>query len=641
MSKQDLFRLAFEEAAIGIAVVAAEPLGQYIEVNPAFCRITGYSREELLSRNFQSITVSEDLNKTLQQVRALLSGPVSTLQTEKRYLRKDGHALWARLNVSLIRDPRERPLYFIVQVEDIDTHRRSEEVSRETHQTLAALVEASPLAIITLDMDRKVKMWNPAAERLFGWTPEEVLGRPNPIVPEDKQEEFRKYIQSLLQGPQFADFHLRRQRKDGSLIDVNLSTTLLRDAQGNINGFMGIFVDLTERLRLEEQLRHAHKLEAVGQLAGGVAHEFNNLLTAIIGNIDLSLMEVSPHSNLRTMLDRVQQAAHRATALTHQLLTFSRRRPMDLKPIYLSQIAQEVLRLLRQTIDRRIDLKVEGEDFLPVLADAGQIHQVVMNLCVNARDALTERFEKVGPEGEKKGWMPRITIRTENAWIDAAYCRSHPNAKPGRYVCLTVEDNGCGIDPKDQSRIFDPFFTTKEVGQGTGLGLAAVYGIVQQHQGWIEVNSIPGQGSVFKVYFSPTGLSEIKTGEQSDEMVSDGTETILLVDDEESIRELGRTILELHGYTVLLAEDGIRGIEVLNQQRERISLVILDIMMPRRSGWEVLEEIRALSPRMKVIISSGYDLAGQRKDASVEFLAKPYSPDELARRVRKALDRLS
>jgi PAS domain S-box-containing protein len=640
MNKEELFRLAFEEAAIGIAIVAAEPLGQYIEVNPAFCRITGYSREELLSLNFQSITLSEDLNKTLREVHALLSGPVPTLQTEKRYLRKDGRSLWARLNVSLIRDPQQRPIYFIVQVEDIDIHRRAEEVSRETHQTLAALVEASPLAIIALDMDRKVKMWNPAAERLFGWSAKEILGRPNPIVPEDKQEEFQKYIQTLLQGAQFADFHLRRQRKDGSLIDVNLSTTLLRDAQGKVKGFMGIFVDLTDRLRLEEQLRHAHKLEAVGQLAGGVAHEFNNLLTAIIGNIDLSLMEVSPESRLHLMLERVQQAAHRATALTHQLLTFSRRHPMDLKPIHLNQIVQEVVRLLRQAIDRRIEIQIEaGDDFVPVLADAGQIHQVLMNLCVNARDTLTERFEEVNPV-EKRAWMPQITIRTENIQIDASYCRVHPDAKPGKYALLTVSDNGCGIELKDLPRIFDPFFTTKGVGQGTGLGLAAVYGIVQQHRGWIEVDTKPGQGSAFKVYFPSTPLFAAEETERREEVISGGSETILLVDDEESIRDLGRTILELRGYTVLLAEDGVRGIEVFKKEQERIDLVILDIMMPRRSGWDVLEEIRALSPRVKVILSSGYDLAGQRKDVSVEFLAKPYSPDELAHRIRKALDRL-
>ena len=643
MNKEALFRLAFEEAAIGISIVAAEPLGRYIQVNPAFCRITGYSREELLSRDFQSITFPEDLHKILQEIQPLLSGPASTLQTEKRYLRKEGRPLWARLNISLIRDRRERPLYFVVQTEDIDLRRRDEELSRQTHQTLAALVQASPLPIIALDLERRVKMWNPAAERLFGWTAAEVLGRPNPIVQQEKQEEFKKYTDALIQGAQFAEFHLRRQRKDGSVIDISLSTTLLRDAQGKISGLMGIFVDLTERLRLEEQLRHAQKLEAVGQLAGGVAHEFNNLLTAIIGNIDLSLLEVSPDSSLHLMLGRVQQAANRATALTHQLLTFSRRHPMDLKPIRLSQITEEVARLLRQTIDRQIELKVEsGEALFPVLADAGQIHQVVMNLCVNARDTLKERLEKLNAEGGKKEWMPQIMIRTENVEVDAAYCRLHPEAKPGRYICLTVLDNGLGIDPKDRPRIFDPFFTTKEVGQGTGLGLAAVYGIVRQHQGWVEVDSVVGEGSIFKVYFPSTRISGVEESGRKAEAVSGGSETILLVDDEESIRELGRVILEPYGYTVFLAEDGMKAVELFEQARGGIDLVILDIMMPVRSGWEVLEQLRAISPKIKVIISSGYDLAGQQralhKDPNVEFLAKPYSPAELARRVRKALD---
>lgn len=642
MKQEILFRLAFEQAPIGMAILAVDPLGKYLQVNPAFCRMTGYSREELLARDFQSITAAPDLDRNLQGIRALLSEPIPSLSIEKRYLRKEGRPFWVRLNASLLRNDEGKLTCIIVQVEDIEAHKKTEEALRETDQTLRPLIEASPLAIITLDLNRNVKMWNPAAERLFGWRAEEVLGRPNPIVPPEKQKEFHEYLDRLLAGaPPFVDVPIQRIRKNATVVDVRISTALMSDADGKINGIMGIFTDVTEQKRLEADLQHAQKLEGIGQLAGGVAHEFNNILTAIIGNVELILDEAPSGSRLQSTLSRVQQAAHRAAALTQQLLTFSRRSRVDLKPLDPRAVAEETGRLLGQTFDRRIHLFVESPAGIwPVLADAGQMNQVLMNLCVNARDAIAERLEALNGK-EQRGWEPRIEIKIQNVLRDEAFLQLHPDAKAERYVSLSVIDNGCGIDETIRHRIFEPFFTTKKIGRGTGLGLAAVYGIVQQHQGWIHVESKRNEETRFTIYLPAAKGVAVREAEKYRERVSRGNETILVVDDEAEIRQLAKTILEHYGYRIFLAKDGLDAIECFRSRADQIQLVVLDLTMPGRSGEEVLKELRTLSPRIKILVSSGH--AGREKrisdDQKIAFILKPYRPDGLAQAVRRLLDR--
>ncbi|WDT82070.1 MAG: PAS domain S-box protein [Candidatus Manganitrophus sp.] len=599
-----------------------------------------------MARDFQSITAPQDLEKNLKGIRSLLEQPIPSLQIEKRYIRKDGRPFWVRLNASLLRDDRARPTCIVVEVEDIETHKKTEEALRETDQTLRPLIQASPLAIVTIDLDLNVKMWNPAAERLFGWRTEEILGRPLPIIPREKQEEFQLYVDRLVgDGPTFVNAPKRRVRKDGTVIDVRVSTALLRNADGKVNGIMGIFTDITEEKRLEAELRHAQKLEGIGQLAGGIAHEFNNLLTAIIGNIELALGETVSGSRLQATLSRVDQAAQRAAVLTQQLLTFSRRSRIDLKPLHLQVVAEEVVCLLGQTFDRRIRLRVESvEGVWPVFADAGQMNQILMNLCVNARDALLERLEEMENSREPADWEPRIVIGIENAPCDEDFFRAHPKVKPGEYVCLSVSDNGTGIDEAIRHRIFEPFFTTKEVGRGTGLGLAAVYGIIRQHLGWIELQTVKSEGTVFKIYL-PAGQNAQVLDQQAGrpKRVAGGDETILFIDDEVAIRQLAKTVLEQYGYRVLLAGDGVEAVGIFQREIDRVHLVILDLMMPRRSGEEVFRELRALAPGVKILISSGHPPAGGDLSTlggpAAGFISKPYHPDDLARKVRALLDR--
>lgn len=645
MKEETLFRLVFEQAAVGMAILAVDPIGRYIAVNPGFCRMTGYSREELLARDFQSITMEADLDRNLSEIRSLVLGAVPSLKIEKRYLRKDGAPFWACLNASLLWEG-GKPTYIVVQIEDIEAQKKAEEALRETNQTLAALIDASPLAIITLDLQRNVRMWNPAAERLFGWRAEEILGRPNPIVPPESQEDFRRYVDSLLEGaPPFVEVPLQRLRKDGSRVEIRISTALVRAADGKLSGIMGIFADVTEQRRLEADLRHAQKLEGIGQLAGGVAHEFNNILTAIIGNVELILEETPAGSRLHGILSRVEQAGHRAAALTQQLLTFSRRSRIDPKPLDLHAVAEEVVRLLGQTFDRRISFAIRSSGGRwPVLADAGQMNQVLMNLCVNARDALLERLEGESGGEETPGWDPRIEIAIENILPDASFLQNHPEAKSDKYLCLSVADNGAGIDEAIRHRIFEPFFTTKVIGRGTGLGLAAVYGIVQQHQGWIEVGSVKNQGTVFKVYLpAARGLAAPEREKGEKEPVAGGSETILFIDEEAEIRQLGKTVLEQHGYRVLLAKDGIEAVERFRKAADQVALIVLDLTMPSRSGEEVLREFRSLAPGVRVLVAGGQAPAGREKNVpeeeAIAFILKPYRPDTLARTVRKLLDR--
>ncbi|HZR45130.1 MAG TPA: response regulator, partial [Candidatus Manganitrophaceae bacterium] len=370
-------------------------------------------------------------------------------------------------------------------------------------------------------------------------------------------------------------------------------------------------------------------------------HEFNNLLTAITGGLALTLEELPAGSELFALVDMAQQAALRAAGLTKQLLSFSRRSPVHQQPQNLGAEAGEVVRLLRQAIDRKIEIEIKTDaDLWMVLADAGQMNQLIMNLCVNARDALLDRMERSKKQSRPATWEPRILIRVENVEVDEAHCRLHPEAKSGRYVRLRVSDNGGGIDETIRHRIYEPFFTTKEIGRGTGLGLSAVYGIVAEHQGWIELQSAKDEGTTFSIYFPRTEQAALAARFAAAERpVTNGGRTILLVDDEEAIRLLGKMILEQKGYQVLTAGDGRETIEIFSRKKEEIDLVILDLTMPHLSGEEVLRQLRRIGPSLRVIVSSGQRTAPSPSFKNVSFLPKPYRPDDLLRTVIEVLQK--
>jgi two-component system cell cycle sensor histidine kinase/response regulator CckA len=513
----------------------------------------------------------------------------------------------------------------------------------EASRILATLIEASPLAIVTFNPDGVVTMWNPAAERIFGWSENEALGTRLPFVPAEKQEEFLALRRRALGGEVFTEPELHRRRADGSPIVVSVSTSPLRRPDGTIYGIMSILMDVTERKAAEESrarlsiveeqlLRQSEKMEAVGRLAGGVAHDFNNLLTAISGYSDLLLHRLPDSSTLRRDVEEIRKAGDRAAALTRQLLAFSRRQVLEPKVLDLNAVVARMEEKLRRTVGGNVELSTDLSPSLSrVKADPAQIEQVILNLAVNARDAM--------PDGG------RLSIATADAELSPAYAAAHAEVHPGPHVLLSVSDTGQGMSDEIQAHLFEPFFTTKERGKGTGLGLATVYGIVQQSGGHIRVNSAADRGSTFLIYLPRVEAPEDSAPGADLPLLprpSPGTETVLLAEDEEVVRGLAREILVGNGYKVLEAGNGREALLLSEAHRGGIDLLLTDVQMPKMSGRELGEQIRVLRPGLKVLYMSGYTddpiLRIGIMEAGIPFLQKPFTADELARKVREVLD---
>ncbi len=483
--------------------------------------------------------------------------------------------------------------------------KRADEMLRETSKSLRALIEASPVAIVELDTEENVKTWNPAATRMFGWTPPEVLGRPYPIVPDDRRSEYRSLFDRYARGQPVAGFETHRQRKDGTLVDVELSVAPLVDADGRLTGTISVIADITQRKRLEELLRESQKMEAVGRLAGGMAHDFNNLLMVITGRSELALSQLAPGDPRRQDLELIQTAAHRAADLTGQLLAFSRKQVLQPMVIDLHMVVGNVVPTLRRLIGEDIEIHTVAGATGRVKVDPSQIGQVLVNLAVNARDAM--------PDGG------RLVISTSNAVLDEDAVGRIGGILTGPYVILSVTDTGTGMDDETRLRVFEPFFTTKPQGKGSGLGLSMVYGIVQQHGGTITVESAPGEGATFRIYLPRVDdpMPEVGFSVPSDDSRR-GSETILLVDDETHVRELVAQLLQASGYTVLAAADPAAALELSDRHPGPIDLLLTDVMMPEMSGQELCQRLMNLRPRTRVLYMSGYadEALGRRRPAT-------------------------
>jgi two-component system cell cycle sensor histidine kinase/response regulator CckA len=512
--------------------------------------------------------------------------------------------------------------------------KRAEAAVRDSEARKAAILHASLDAIITMDHEGKIRGWNPAAQRIFGYSESAVLGRQlaDLIIPPTLRGRHVQGLAHYLATGQGAVLEKRLElpalRADGSEFPVELTVT--RIAVEGQAMFTGYLRDITERKRLEDQFRQAQKMEAVGQLAGGVAHDFNNLLTVIMGYSDVALGSLRAGEPLREMIAQIKKAGGRAGSLTRQLLAFSRKQVLVPVVLDLNGLLADMEKMLPRLLGEDIELVITKTPHLwPVKADIGQIEQIIMNLAVNARDAM--------PQGGK------LSIETTNVELDETYRTSHPDIVPGRYAMLGVSDTGCGMDGATKSRIFEPFFTTKGPEKGTGLGLATVWGIVKQSEGHIEVYSEVGIGTAFKIYLPRTGeTAEIVKTPAGLAKPPRSTETVLLVEDEEGVRTLSRMILESHGYTVLEAKDGTEALLLAEQHQGTIHLLVSDVVMPKMSGRELGERLAVLRPDMKVLYFSGYtDDAIVRHgivDAKTPFLQKPFSPLGLGRKVREVLD---
>jgi two-component system cell cycle sensor histidine kinase/response regulator CckA len=502
-----------------------------------------------------------------------------------------------------------------------------------TNLRLTAMVESSPDAIIGITLDGVITSWNSAAAKIYGYTAEEAMGRSlTMLAPPDRLDELLGILGRLKRGKRIEGLETVRRRKDGKAIWVSLSAAPIADATGalDVAGALIFAREISERKQLEEQYRQSQKMEAVGQLAAGVAHDFNNLLTIILGFSELYLVKLPAADPGREPLGQIRKAAQRAAALTRQLLAFGRKQILSPVVLDLNSLVKETEKMLRRLIGADIELTTILQPGLGrVMVDPGQVEQIIMNLVVNARDAM--------PTGG------RLTIQTANTVLTDLQICKHGELPPGPYTLLAVSDTGSGMDEATKARIFEPFFTTKEVGKGTGLGLATVFGIIKQSGGFIEVDSELGTGSTFWTYFPQIGNSiRLKESDHGLVKMPKGVETILLAEDEDGVRELAQMILEASGYKVLSAPSGDAAVRVCHEYPHAIHLLLTDVVMPKMSGRQLADLLVPSRPTMKVLYMSGYTddtmVRHGIQQAETNFLSKPFTPLALTKKVREVLD---
>jgi len=619
---EERFASAFESAPIGMALVS--PNGHWLKVNRALCQLIGYTVEELLKNTFQDLTHPEDLGQDMEYVRRVLAGEIQHYEMEKRYLHKQGHVVRVLLNVSLVRDDQNVPLYFVSQIQDITERKSSEQKLAEQ----AALLDQARDAIVVRDMDQKIIYWNKGAERLYGWASEEARGRRVSELFYSDLEKFHKAMEALMEKGAWSG-EMEHFNKAGKPVIIEARWTLLRDAGGKPKSVLCINTDITDRKRIEYHLLRAQRIESIGTLAGGIAHDLNNLLAPIIMGVDL-LKHFGLEGPSLKVVDDIERSAKRGSSLVKQVLSFARGVEGSHQVVRVKDILGELESIIHNTFPKDIELVTNVyDDGLLIYGDQTQLDQVLLNLCVNSRDAM--------PKGG------RIALTVEAVMLDAHHEIMHPGIAPGRYVCFEVTDNGCGIPKENLEKIFDPFFTTKELAKGTGLGLAITMGIVRSHGGFINAYSEIDKGTSFKVYL-PAEAHAAKVEASEDEKAEwphGNGEWILVVDDEIPILTVIQQTLNAFGYQVLTAEHGAQAIGLFAANRDKIALVLTDMMMPVMDGPATILALREIDPGIKIIAASGLsansNIVKSGQLGTKHFLAKPYTTGTMLTTIRKAL----
>ena len=616
-------RKIIESEQVLSATLAASPIGicrvrnRIVEwSNEAMQAISGYSTEELAKTTSRLLYESDSEFERAGEV-LYREGRVET-----KWVRKDGEPRYILLQTS----PTDSYAY-IVTASDITEHKRAEEALGISESRLRAIIESAKDSIFIKDKDHIYILANNAMSKLFGIPVDEIIGKHDRELfgSEEAVSHIEMVDNKVLRGETIEE---ERPRPIGDIIHTFHTIKVpLRNENGEIVGLCGIARDITERKHLESQLLHSQKMEAVGTLAGGVAHDFNNLLSAIMGYSSLLQMKMSGDDPLKSYVSHILTSSEKAANLTQSLLAFSRKQVINLKPISINDTVEKLHRLLRRLITEDVEFRIENtHERLISMCDINQIDQVIMNLVTNARDAM--------PRGGK------LTLSVGRAAIDNEFIMTHGYGRVGEYAVINVTDTGTGMDEKTAQKIFEPFFTTKEVGRGTGLGLSIVYGIVKQHNGFIEVKSSPGAGSTFLIYLPLVWLEPAH--EEIVDEAGGGTETILIAEDNDELRDLSINVLTEKGYTVLQAKDGVEAVRIFMEHRNEISLAILDVVMPKMNGREAYEEIIKTEPFLRVIFTSGYtDDIIQRKgvDDTFDFLGKPITPNALLKKIREVLDK--
>jgi len=621
---EEKFRTAFRTSPDAILITRMKD-GVFVDANDVFFETSGFTRDEIVGKSLAELRIWTDPAGRERFVADISrSGQVNNLEAQFRM--KDGSIINGLMSASIITV--DGATHILSITKNIDELKRA----GEERARLATAIEQSPETIVITDASGTIVYVNPAFERITGYTEGESLGaKPSILKSGLHDEDFYRELWEAIKGGSVWSGHFINRKKDGSLYEEEATISPVKDSVGAIVNFVAVKRDVTKEVSLQKQLLQSQKLEAVGTLAGGVAHDFNNLLQVVIGFSELLMQNMKEGSSEHSDLKSILQAARTGAELVRGLLTFSRKVETKFQPLQINKSIMHIIRILERTFPRTIDIKTSLDpDLSEINADATQIEQVLMNLSLNARDAM--------PDGGT------LIFETSNVTLGKAWCRLHLGLAEGRHVRLLISDTGQGMTRATIERVFEPFFTTKQIGSGTGLGLAIVYGIIQQHNGSIRCDSSPGKGSAFEIYFRAVEGGE-RPGEVESAAIPEvkGTETLLLADDEESIRVLGSRILAQAGYEVLLSGDGCEALELFRKERERISLVILDLSMPSMDGRNCLREIMSMHGRAKVLIMSGYaeEITPEEclEMGAAAFLGKPFRARELLQQVKTLLER--
>lgn len=627
---EEKYRGIFENAVAGIYQASLD--GRFLTVNPMMARILGYDSLNELMTAYTDLgeQLYVDSGRRAEFVRlATTNGVVSGF--ESRVRRKDGRIVWISEVARVLRDEHDNLIGFEGAVLDVTQRREAEAALRKSEESYRNLVETSHDLIWSVDRDGCWTFVNAAAvNRIYGYEPAAMLGRPlAEFACAEHAERDRKTLALVQAGVPHFQYETEHVRKDGATVALSFNAIPLRNAEGLIIGVTGTAADITERKsaeeehrRMEAQIQQSQKLESLGLLAGGVAHDFNNLLVGILGNASLACEQLAPDSQTRSYLEKIMNASRRASELTRQMLAYSGKARYDARPMNVNDLVRESTEFMRAAVPRSVTLTIDLQKDLPSIdADGAQIQQIIMNLLINGAEAI----------GEETGV---VKISTSTRWVDGELIRrlcADQRMAPGEYVCLECRDTGCGIAPEALDRIFDPFYTTKFAGRG--LGLATCFGIVRAHRGAMHVESSPGEGTVFSVYFPKSRAAPIpKTAPGPAAVLCPGL-TVLVIDDEDDVREVAEAVLTRRGARVLVAEDGPSGIELFRANADTIDVVLLDMTMPGMTGVETMRHIAAIRSDVKVVLSSGYakeEALGRMDEVQpVDFVQKPFSADGL------------